>query len=207
MAYDKTIWVNNIPPSIDDFNLGKMEEGIYQNSLRVEDLITLTTQHTNDIAGLRDDLGALANRVTTAENDIKSINNQIKTINDTKANKSDVPTNKDFTDALAKKLDTTTYNTFVNTTLPNTYYKKSETYTRTQIDGKVNGKLGNRGDTGNGNYTINGNLSVSGPITTGYEYIGLDNDNSMGFGAGGVKLYVQPGNPGGRRGDVWIKNA
>lgn len=205
--YTKTVWSNNIPPSIDDFNLGKMEEGIYENSLRIGDLITLTNEHTDEIGKLQDDLGALTDRVTTNENSIKTLNQQVADIENNKANKTDVPTNEDFETELEKKVDKTTYDTFVNTTLPNNYYNKTQTYSREEIDGKLNGKLGNAGDTGHGNYRFTGTLDVGGPITSGYEYYGFDNDNSQGFGEGGYKLYVQSGNPGGRRGDVWIKNA
>lgn len=206
-AYTKTIWQNNIPPSIDDYNLDHMEQGIYENSLRIGDLITLTNEHTQEIGQLQTDLGALADRVTTNENSINSLSQQVSDIETNKANKTDVPTNEDFETELEKKVDKTTYNTFVNTTLPNTYYKKSETYTRSEIDSKLNNKLGKSGDTGTGNYTITGTLSVGGPIITGYEYFGFDSDNNQGFGNGGYKLYVQSSNPGGRRGDVWIKNA
>lgn len=207
MAYTKTVWVNDIPPSIDEINLGKMEEGIYQNSLRIDDLVTLTTQHTEQLQDLADDIGALQDRMTTAENDINAIKGDIQTLESTKANASDVPTTENMNALLNNKLDKTTYNTFVNTTLPNTYYKKTETYTRSQIDSKVNGKLNNTGDTGNGNYTFNGKVNVKGTLSTTYEYIGFDSDNGEGFGSGGYKLYVDKNNPGGRKGDVWIKNA
>ncbi len=194
-TYRKTAWVNDIPPSIDDANLLKMEEGIYQNSLRINDLLTICERQDRELDAVRADISALGKRMTTAENDIKGIKSDITTINNTKANKNDVPTNDDFNTALDKKLDKTTYNTYVNTTAPNTYRKKSDSYTKSEVDSKVNGKLGNAGDTGNGNYRFNGNLVVNGPITTGYEYYGFDNDNSQGFGAGGYKLYVQSGNP------------
>lgn len=203
-AYTKTIWQNNIPPSIDDYNLDHMEQGIYENSLRIGDLITLTTEHTNELAQLQEDLGALTDRVTTNENSIKTLNSQVADIQANKANKVDVPTNEDFETELEKKLDKTTYNNFVNTTLPNTYYKKSETYTRSEIDAKLNNKLSKSGDSGTGNYTISGTLSVGGEISTAYENIIFDSDGNQGLGA--YRLYVQPNNPGGKRGDVWIKN-
>lgn len=203
-AYTKTIWQNNIPPSIDDYNLDHMEQGIYENSLRIGDLITLTTEHTNELAQLQEDLGALTDRVTTNENTIKTLNSQVADIQANKANKVDVPTNEDFETELEKKLDKTTYNTFVNTTLPNTYYKKSQTYTRSEIDAKLNNKLSKSGDSGTGNYTISGTLSVGGEISTAYENIIFDSDGNQGLGA--YRLYVQPNNPGGKRGDVWIKN-
>lgn len=203
-AYTKTIWQNNIPPSIDDYNLDHMEQGIYENSLRIGDLITLTTEHTNELAQLQEDLGALTDRVTTNENSIKTLNSQVADIQANKANKVDVPTNEDFETELEKKLDKTTYNTFVNTTLPNTYYTKSQTYTRSEIDAKLNNKLSKSGDSGTGNYTISGTLSVGGEISTAYENIIFDSDGNQGLGA--YRLYVQPNNPGGKRGDVWIKN-
>lgn len=203
-AYTKTIWQNNIPPSIDDYNLDHMEQGIYENSLRIGDLITLTTEHTNELAQLQEDLGALTDRVTTNENSIKTLNSQVADIQANKANKVDVPTNEDFETELEKKVDKTTYNTFVNTTLPNTYYKKSETYTRSEIDAKLNNKLSKSGDTGTGNYTISGTLNVGGEIQTAYEDIVFDTDGNQGLGS--YRLYVQPNNPGGKRGDVWIKN-
>lgn len=204
VAYTKTIWQNNIPPSIDDYNLDHMEQGIYENSLRIGDLITLTTEHTNELAQLQEDLGALTDRVTTNENSIKTLNSQVADIQKNKANKADVPTNEDFETELGKKVDKTTYNTFVNTTLPNTYYKKSQTYTRSEIDAKLNNKLSKSGDTGTGNYTISGTLNVGGEIQTAYEDIVFDTDGNQGLGS--YRLYVQPNNPGGKRGDVWIKN-
>lgn len=204
VAYTKTIWQNNIPPSIDDYNLDHMEQGIYENSLRIGDLITLTTEHTNELAQLQEDLGALTDRVTTNENSIKTLNSQVADIQKNKANKADVPTNEDFETELEKKVDKTTYNTFVNTTLPNTYYKKSQTYTRSEIDAKLNNKLSKSGDTGTGNYTISGTLNVGGEIQTAYEDIVFDTDGNQGLGS--YRLYVQPNNPGGKRGDVWIKN-
>lgn len=207
MAYTKTVWVNDIPPSIDEINLGKMEEGIYQNSLRIDDLVTLTTQYTEQLKGLADDIEALQDRMTTAENDIKGMKADIQDLDNTKADASNVPTTSSMNSLLDKKLDKTTYNTFVNTTLPNNYYKKSETYTRSQIDSKLNGKLSDSGDTGNGDYRINGDFEVRGVLKTSYEYIGFDSDNGEGFGSGGYKLYVDKRNPGGRKGDVWIKNA
>ena len=203
-AYTKTIWQNNIPPSIDDYNLDHMEQGIYENSLRIGDLITLTKEHTEEIGQLQDDLGALADRVTTNENSIKTLNSQVADIQKNKAKKADVPTNEDFETELEKKVDKTTYNTFVNTTLPNTYYKKSQTYTRSEIDAKLNNKLSKSGDTGTGNYTISGTLNVGGEIQTAYEDIVFDTDGNQGLGS--YRLYVQPNNPGGKRGDVWIKN-
>lgn len=205
--YSKTIWQNNIPPSIDEINLDKMEQGIYENSLRIGDLITLTDEHTKELADLQDDLSDLADRITTAENSIKSLNTQVTNLNNNKANKSDVPTNSSFNTELNKKLDKTTYNTFVNTTLPNTYYKKTETYTRDQIDSKVNNKLGKNGDTGNGDYTFNGTVDINGQLCTSYEAIIFDTDNSTGVRNGGFKLMIQPSDPGGSKGDVWIKNA
>ena len=125
MAYTKTVWVNDIPPSIDEINLGKMEEGIYQNSLRIDDLVTLTTQHTEQLKDLADDIEALQDRMTTAENDIKGMKADIQDLDNTKADASNVPTTSSMNSLLDKKLDKTTYNTFVNTTLPNNYYKKS----------------------------------------------------------------------------------
>lgn len=195
-AYTKTIWQNNIPPSIDDYNLDHMEQGIYENSLRIGDLITLTTEHTNELAQLQEDLGALTDRVTTNENSIKTLNSQVADIQTNKANKVDVPTNEDFETELEKKVDKTTYNTFVNTTLPNTYYKKSETYTRAEIDAKLNNKLSKSGDTGTGNYTFTGNFNASGIVTSGGAYVGIN----------GKGLYLTSYDPGGVVGDVWIKN-
>ena len=195
-AYTKTIWQNNIPPSIDDYNLDHMEQGIYENSLRIGDLITLTTEHTNELAQLQEDLGALKDRVTTNENSIKTLNSQVADIQANKANKVDVPTNEDFETELEKKVDKTTYNTFVNTTLPNTYYKKSETYTRAEIDAKLNNKLSKSGDTGTGNYTFTGNFNANGIVTSGGAYVGIN----------GKGLYLTSYDPGGVIGDVWIKN-
>ena len=194
-AYTKTIWQNNIPPSIDDYNLDHMEQGIYENSLRIGDLITLTNEHTSQIGQLQSDLGALTDRVTTNENSIKTLNQQVADIQTNKANKTDVPTNEDFEAGLNLKVDKTTYDTFVNTTLPNNYYNKTQTYSKSEIDSQMNNKLSKSGDTGNGNYTFTGTVTS-----------GLLISNANRIGINGKGLYLSSGDPGGVAGDVWIKN-
>lgn len=195
-AYTKTIWQNNIPPSIDDYNLDHMEQGIYENSLRIGDLITLTNEHTSQIGQLQSDLGALTDRVTTNENSIKTLNQQVADIQTNKANKTDVPTNEDFEAGLNLKVDKTTYDTFVNTTLPNNYYNKTQTYSKSEIDSQMNNKLGRSGDTGTGNYTFTGNVTANGIVSSGGAYIGVN----------GKGIYLTSYDPGGVAGDVWIKN-
>lgn len=185
MAYDvysKTQWVNDIPPSIDEVNLLKMEEGIYQNSLRINDLLTICERQDSELDDVRADISALDKRMTTAENDIKGIKSDITTINNTKANKSDVPTNNDLSTALDKKVDKTTFSTY-QTTVSNTYRTISDSYTKSQVDSKVDGKLNNNGDTGTGNYTFNKNVAVSGVLSTSQSYITI----------GGNKLYLHNG--------------
>ncbi len=182
-VYKKTAWVNDIPPSIDDANLLKMEEGIYQNSLRINDLVAICERQDNELDAVRADIAALGKRMTTAENDIKGLKSDVSTLQSTKANKADVPTNNEFNAGLDKKVDKTTYNTFVNTTAPNTYRTKADSYTKAQVDTKVGGKLGNKGDTGNGNYTFNGNVNVNGQIYTNQGYINI----------GGHRLYLHNG--------------
>lgn len=194
-AYTKTIWQNNIPPSIDDYNLDHMEQGIYENSLRIGDLITLTNEHTSQIGQLQSDLGALTDRVTTNENSIKTLNQQVSDIQTNKANKTDVPTNEDFEAGLNLKVDKTTYDTFVNTTLPNNYYNKTQTYSKSEIDSQMNNKLGRNGDTGTGNYNFTGTVT-SGLLISSANRIGIN----------GKGLYLSSGDPGGVAGDVWIKN-
>lgn len=194
-AYTKTIWQNNIPPSIDDYNLDHMEQGIYENSLRIGDLITLTNEHTSQIGQLQSDLGALTDRVTTNENSIKTLNQQVADIQTNKANKTDVPTNEDFEAGLNLKVDKTTYDTFVNTTLPNNYYNKTQTYSKSEIDSQMNNKLGRNGDTGTGNYNFTGTVT-SGLLISSANRIGIN----------GKGLYLSSGDPGGVAGDVWIKN-
>lgn len=195
-AYTKTIWQNNIPPSIDDYNLDHMEQGIYENSLRIGDLITLTNEHTSQIGQLQSDLGALTDRVTTNENSIKTLNQQVADIQTNKANKTDVPTNEDFEAGLNLKVDKTTYDTFVNTTLPNNYYNKTQTYSKSEIDSQMNNKLGRSGDTGTGNYTFTGNVTANGIVSSGGAYVGVN----------GKGIYLTSYDPGGVAGDVWIKN-
>lgn len=195
-AYTKTIWQNNIPPSIDDYNLDHMEQGIYENSLRIGDLITLTNEHTSQIEQLQTDLGALTDRVTTNENSIKTLNSQVADIQTNKANKTDVPTNEDFEAGLNLKVDKTTYETFVNTTLPDNYYNKTQTYNKSEIDSQMNNKLSKSGDTGNGSYTFTGNVTANGIVTSGGAYVGVN----------GKGIYLTSYDPGGVVGDVWIKN-
>ena len=197
MAYKKTEWVNNLPPSIDEVNLGKMEEQIYQNSLRIEDIQKTLAEHASHLSSLDGEISGLKGRMTTAENDIKGIKQDITNINNTKANKADVPTNSDFATQLATKVDKTTYNTFANTTVPNTYAKKSDVYTKGETDSRLNNKLSKSGDTGSGNYTFNNNVTVKGDLSTNKSYV-IHN---------GAKLYIQSGNPGGKKGDIWIKNS
>ncbi len=172
-AYRKTDWVNDMPPSIDDYNLDKMEEGIYQNSLHIKELIDICMRQDDELDAIRADVASLTNRMTTAENDIKTLKSNVDTLDKTKANKDNVPTNADFQKELAKKVNNTTYNTFVNNTLPNTYYKKSETYSKTEIDNLLKNKLNRGGDTTNGNYTFNNNVTVGGQIKTNQDYIKL----------------------------------
>lgn len=172
-AYRKTDWVNDMPPSIDDYNLDKMEEGIYQNSLHIKELIDICMRQDDELDAIRADVASLTNRMTTAENDIKTLKSNVDTLDKMKANKDNVPTNADFQKELAKKVNNTTYNTFVNNTLPNTYYKKSETYSKTEIDNLLKNKLNRGGDTTNGNYTFNNNVTVGGQIKTNQDYIKL----------------------------------
>lgn len=208
VIYNKTIWENNLPPSIDEYNLGKMEEGIYQNSLRIADLITLTTQHTQQIADLNDDVAALGRRMTTAENDIRTIKGNINTINNTlttKADKSNTYTKSEISSMLSNYATNSSVNNLQNqvTNVTNTANATANgTYTAAQCDARY---MKRTGDTVTGDYGFNGTVHVSGEIKTTYEAITLDTDMSSGFGRP-VKLNVCPGQPSGGRGDVWIKN-
>ena len=56
MAYTKTEWHNNSQPFIDEVNLNKIEEGIYQNSVDVEDLEQTISDLQAEIAQLKQDL-------------------------------------------------------------------------------------------------------------------------------------------------------
>lgn len=99
MAYIKNFWHNNIPPSIDEVNLNHMEEGIYQNSLRIEDLISNTNDHEARIKAMEAAVLELQNKAAKHDADIASLQQQVDGLNSSKANKSDVYT-KSETDAL-----------------------------------------------------------------------------------------------------------
>lgn len=99
MAYIKNFWHNNIPPSIDEVNLNHMEEGVYQNSLRVEDLISSTNDHEARIKAMEAAVLELQNKAAKHDADIASLQQQVDGLNSSKANKSDVYT-KPETDAL-----------------------------------------------------------------------------------------------------------
>lgn len=170
-AYRKTDWVNDMPPSIDDYNLDKMEEGIYQNSLHIKELIDICTRQDEELDAIRDDIAGLTNRMTTAENDIKGLKNDVNRLDTTKANKADVPTVTDFNNGMDKKLDKTTFDSFKNN-LPNTYYNKTEIdnllkkYLRKDIDDTKSGKL-----------TVTGDMHVNGQISTNQQHVRLAGNN------------------------------
>ena len=169
-AYKKTDWVNDMPPSIDDFNLDKMEEGIYQNSLHIKELIDICTRQDEELDAIRGDIADLTNRMSTAENDIKSLKNDVDILDNKKADASNVPTNEDFQKELDKKVNNTTFDAFKNS-LPNTYYNKTE------IDNLLKKYLLKSGDTANGNYTINGNVQVNGQLSTNQDYVRMAKRN------------------------------
>ncbi len=181
-VYKKTQWVNDIPPSIDDVNLLKMEEGIYQNSLRVNDLLAICERQDRELNAVRADISALGKRMTTAENDIKGIKSDITTINNTKANKSDVPTNNEMSSALDGKVNNSDFANLQNY-VNNTFRKITDSYTKTEVNNKLDGKLNNNGDTGTGNYTFNKNVKAKGELSTDKGYIII----------GGHKLYLHNG--------------
>lgn len=57
MSYEKTIWVNDNEPSINEDNLNKIEEGIYDAHKAIESLTTVTIKRWNESADAAEEEG------------------------------------------------------------------------------------------------------------------------------------------------------
>lgn len=51
MAYNKTVWVNDSVPAINETNLNKIEQGIYEAHNNIGDLSNLDTTNKNNLVG------------------------------------------------------------------------------------------------------------------------------------------------------------
>jgi hypothetical protein len=49
MSYTKTQWTNDTAPAINETNLNKIEQGIYDNDSHIGNLNNLTTFHNDDL--------------------------------------------------------------------------------------------------------------------------------------------------------------
>ena len=193
--YKKTQWIDNYPPSIDEWNLNHMEEGIYINSLRVNELIDLTSLHSDQIAELQKDVAALEKRMDTAEADIRSNRNGIADLDSKKANKSDVPAKAEMQSAVNSAASSAA------SQLQDLQNQMNQN--QGGVNGKIsdvqqalNNKLNRNGDNTGGNYTFSGSVSAA---TLGCT------QNRIKFGS--ATLFISGGDPGGSNGDVWIKNS
>ena len=172
-----------------------MEEGIYINSLRVNELIDLTSLHSEQIAELQKDVEALEKRMDTAEADIRSNKNGIADLDSRKANKSDVPTRAEMQSAVnsAASSAASQYQDLQNQMNQNQSGAEGQI---SDVQQALNKKLNRDGDNTGGNYTFTGTVNAQTLVTP---------QNRIKMGS--ATLFIAGGDPGGNNGDVWIKNA
>ena len=88
MSYTKTQWNNDTAPAINETNLNKIEQGIYDNDSHIGDLTTLTTTADTDLVSAINEvdshadtnatnIGDLSNLTTTANTDLVSAVNEV----------------------------------------------------------------------------------------------------------------------------------
>ena len=81
MSYTKTTWVNDTAPALNETNLNKIEQGIYDNDSHIGDLTTLTTTADTDLVSavneLDGNIGDLTSLTTTADTDLVSAINEV----------------------------------------------------------------------------------------------------------------------------------
>lgn len=87
-TYTKTTWLDNNPPDIDDTNLNKIEQGIYDAHVEIGDLTSLTTTVKTDLVSaineldvdigvLDSEIGTLSSLTTTVKTDLVSAINEL----------------------------------------------------------------------------------------------------------------------------------
>lgn len=88
MSYTKTQWNNDTAPAINETNLNKIEQGIYDNDSHIGDLTTLTTtaktSTVNAVNEVNGNIGTLSNLTTTANTDLVSAINELDNLKATK---------------------------------------------------------------------------------------------------------------------------
>ena len=81
MSYTKTQWTNDTAPAINETNLNKIEQGIYDNDSHIGDLTSLTTTANTDLVSavneVDGDIGTLSNLTTTAKTNLVSAINEL----------------------------------------------------------------------------------------------------------------------------------
>lgn len=82
MSYTKTQWNNDTAPAINETNLNKIEQGIYDNDSHIGDLSDLeTTTNTDLVSAINenvDNIGDLTTLTTTANTDLVSAINELE---------------------------------------------------------------------------------------------------------------------------------
>ena len=206
-VYQPTVWHNDMPPSIDEVNLYHMENQIYQNSLRVADLIKLTTAQSGELDDVNQDIDELRSLLDIVNGQIEELKAEDQNLDNKKADKSNTYTKGEVDAQMAERQSE--LEKLRDSYIPNNYYKKGETWSQAEADGRYLRKDTNDSTTHTVNFgTVNTTfLQVNSEMKTTYESIRFDADNSQGVRGGGYSLYVQRNNPGGAYGDVWIKNA
>ena len=81
MSYTKTQWNNDTAPAINETNLNKIEQGIYDNDSHIGDLSVLTTTANTDLVSAINEnvssIGDLSDLETTTQTDIVSAVNEV----------------------------------------------------------------------------------------------------------------------------------
>lgn len=81
MSYTKTQWTNDTAPAINETNLNKIEQGIYDNDSHIGDLSDLETTAQNDLVSAINEnvssIGDLTTLTTTANTDLVSAINEV----------------------------------------------------------------------------------------------------------------------------------
>lgn len=99
MSYTKTQWNNDTAPAINETNLNKIEQGIYDNDSHIGDLSDLETTAQNDLVSAINEnvssIGDLTTLTTTANTDLVSAINEVD--NNTNTNTSSIDNLEDMT--------------------------------------------------------------------------------------------------------------
>lgn len=73
MAYTKTVWVNDTSPAINETNLNKIEQGIYDNDTAIGDITDLDTTATNLVEAINEVNTNLSSDITNIGTELDNI--------------------------------------------------------------------------------------------------------------------------------------